>query len=668
MKPILLEDITTYKFLSGLSYSPDGNNIALIESKAELKENGYRRYIYTADSATMKFKKLTDGGAEGSFFWLNNDTIVFPRVKEKEDKEALANGEELSIFYAININGGEANELFRLPLKVMSVTPIDNENLVLMVKHDLARPELEGLKPDERKKVLGQYMQDLKDFTVADELPWRFNGMGITNKLRNVVYTYNLRTKALVRVTDKAFQTSAVKLTQDKKALVITGNNFNKLNYIRRDGMYLYDLETKEMKTLIESGKMEVGFMTEVLSDKVIFSGWQPKEKYELTYSDIYAVDFNGKLERIVDLGEYDLNFGNSVGSDCRMGAMRMTKVVGDALYFLGTLDNNGHIFKLENGKIEKLTDTNLVIDSFDIFDGKFICTGMTDVTLQEVYALKDMKPMKKSGFNTKALSGRYVAPAEPVSFTNTDGYRIDGWVLKPKDFNPDKKYPAILEIHGGPHTSFGPAFFHEMQLMASDGCFVLFCNPRGGTGRGRDFYEIAGKWGDIDYKDIMEFVDECLKVYPAIDEKKLGVTGGSYGGFMTNWIIGNTDRFAAAASQRSIAEWGHFNLVGDIPGTGIREIQADIWDDFEKVYNQSPLKHVYKAKTPTMFIHSFQDYRCTQPEAEQMYRALLDNKVDTRICFFKGENHELSRSGKPKHRLRRLKEITQWLYKYIKA
>ncbi|MBR5265808.1 MAG: S9 family peptidase, partial [Clostridia bacterium] len=250
----------------------------------------------------------------------------------------------------------------------------------------------------------------------------------------------------------------------------------------------------------------------------------------------------------------------------------------------------------------------------------------------------------------------------------NSDGYVINGFVLKPKDYDPTKKYPAVLEIHGGPHTSFGHVFFHEMQVMASDGCFVMYCDPRGGTGRGRDFYEIGGKWGDIDYKDLMEFVDEVLKVYPAIDEKKLGVTGGSYGGFMTNWIIGNTDRFAAAVSQRSIAEWGHFNLVGDIPGTGMREIQSDIWDDFEKVYSQSPLKHVHKAKTPTMFIHSFEDYRCTQPEAEQMYRALLNNKVDTRICFFKGENHELSRSGKPKHRLRRLKEITQWLYKYIKA
>ena len=668
MKPILLEDITTYKFLSGLSYSPDGKNIALIESKAELKENGYRRYIYTADAGTMKFKKLTDGGAEGSFFWLDSNTIVFPRIKEKEDKEALASGEELSVFYAIDINGGEATELFRLPLKVMSVTPVDSENLILMVKHDLSRPDLEGLKPDQRKKALGQYMQDLKDFTVADELPWRFNGMGITNKLRNVVYTYNLKTKALVRVTDKAFQTSAAKLTQDKKALVITGNNFDKLNYIRRDGMFLYNLETKEMKTLIESGKMDLGYVQEVLSDKVIFLGWQPKEKYELTYSDIYAVDFNGNLERIVDMGKYDLNFGCSISGDTRMGAMRGTKVIGNTLYFLGTLNNNSHIFKLEDGEITQVTDTYLTIDSFDISGGKIICTGMTDVCIQEVYALKDGKAIKKTAFNTKALSGKYVAPAEPVSFTNSDGYVINGFVLKPKDYDPTKKYPAVLEIHGGPHTSFGHVFFHEMQVMASDGCFVMYCDPRGGTGRGRDFYEIGGKWGDIDYKDLMEFVDEVLKVYPAIDEKKLGVTGGSYGGFMTNWIIGNTDRFAAAVSQRSIAEWGHFNLVGDIPGTGMREIQSDIWDDFEKVYSQSPLKHVHKAKTPTMFIHSFEDYRCTQPEAEQMYRALLNNKVDTRICFFKGENHELSRSGKPKHRLRRLKEITQWLYKYIKA
>lgn len=668
MKPILLEDITTYKFLSGLSYSPDGKNIALVASNAEVSENGYRRYIYLADAAAMKFTKLTDGGTEGYFFWLSENTLVFPRVKEKKDKDALALGEELSVFYSIDLTGGEANELFRVPLKVMSVTPIDDENLILMVKHDLSRPHLEGLKPDERKKALAQYMQDQKDFTVADELPWRFNAMGITNKLRNAVFTYNLRTKSLTRVTSENFNTSSVKLTQDKKSLIITGKEFTKLNYLRRDGMLKYDLETKAMSTLIEDGKYDIGTV-EVLSDKVLFTASQPKDPYDLTYPDIYTLSLSdGKIEKYIDMAEYDFNFGCSVGSDCRQGASRNFKAVGDVLYFIATIGNTAQLFKLENGEVTQLTDSEVCVDGFDYFDGKIICTGMTDISLQEVYAVKDAKPIKKSTLNSKAIAGRYIAHAEPVSFINSENYRIDGFVLKPINYDASKKYPAVLEIHGGPHTAYGPVFYHEMQLMASDGCFVIYCNPRGSTGRGRDFFEIGGKWGDIDYKDIMAFVDECLKQYPSIDENRLGVTGGSYGGYMTNWIIGHTDRFKAAASQRSIAEWGHFNLVGDIPATGLREIQADIWNDFEKVYAQSPLKFVKNAKTPTMFIHSFEDYRCTQPEAEQMYRALLDNKVDTRICFFKGENHELSRSGKPKHRIRRLKEITQWLYKYIKA
>jgi dipeptidyl aminopeptidase/acylaminoacyl peptidase len=244
----------------------------------------------------------------------------------------------------------------------------------------------------------------------------------------------------------------------------------------------------------------------------------------------------------------------------------------------------------------------------------------------------------------------------------------IDGWVIKPVDFDVGSKYPAILDVHGGPKTADGDIYFHEMQYWASHGYFVLFCNPRGSDGRGNEFADIRGKYGTIDYDDLMKFTDSVLEKYNNIDKNRLGVTGGSYGGFMTNWIIGHTDRFKAAASQRSISNW-----VSDFGTTDIgfyfnpNEVGGNPWNNIDKYWEHSPLRYADKVKTPTLFIHSDEDHRCWMGEGLQMFTALKYFGVESRLCLFHGENHELSRSGKPKHRIRRLKEITEWFDSHLK-
>ena len=196
----------------------------------------------------------------------------------------------------------------------------------------------------------------------------------------------------------------------------------------------------------------------------------------------------------------------------------------------------------------------------------------------------------------------------------------------------------------------------------------MFFMNPRGGDGRGNSFADIRGKYGTIDYEDLMKFTDEVLKKYPAIDTARVGVTGGSYGGFMTNWIIGHTDRFKAAASQRSISNWISFAHTSDIGEMfGADQQGADTWKNVDKLWWHSPLKYANQCTTPTLFIHSDEDFRCPYSEGMQMYSALCEHGVATRLCMFKGENHELSRSGKPRHRVKRLKEITTWMDTYLK-
>jgi acylaminoacyl-peptidase len=207
------------------------------------------------------------------------------------------------------------------------------------------------------------------------------------------------------------------------------------------------------------------------------------------------------------------------------------------------------------------------------------------------------------------------------------------------------------------------------MQMLANQGYFVFFTNPRGSDGRGNEFADIRGKYGTIDYSDLMTFVDKVLETYPQIDASRLGVFGGSYGGFMTNWIIGHTNRFAAAATQRSIANWISFYNTSDIGEVfGDDQCGGNPWDDYEKLWNHSPLKYARNVKTPTLVIHADEDYRCPLSEGLQMYSALAMQKIDTKMVIFKHENHELSRGGAIRRRILRLEEIMDWMDKHLKG
>jgi len=260
---------------------------------------------------------------------------------------------------------------------------------------------------------------------------------------------------------------------------------------------------------------------------------------------------------------------------------------------------------------------------------------------------------------------------SNPEHFTVkvSDGEEIDAWIMKPIGYTEGEEYPTILEIHGGPKGAYGEIFFHEFQILANEGYAVVYSNPRGSSGRGNEFADIRGDYGGRDYQDLMEVMDKALETYDFIDEDKLGVGGGSYGGFMTNWVIGHTNRFKAAVSQRSISNWISKFCTTDIGYFFVKDqfAGATPWNDMEKLWDGSPLKYADKVTPPTLFIHSEEDYRCWLPEGIQMFTALKYHDVDSRLCMFKGENHELSRGGKPEHRIRRLEEMVDWFNKYLK-
>lgn len=268
---------------------------------------------------------------------------------------------------------------------------------------------------------------------------------------------------------------------------------------------------------------------------------------------------------------------------------------------------------------------------------------------------------------NKDYVSNTTLVAPEKVEFSSFDDTTIHGWFMKPSDYKSGESYPMVTNIHGGPHALYANTFFHEMQVIAAKGYAVLFINPRGSHSYSQEFVDaVRGDYGNGDYKDIMAAVDYITDKYDWIDQDNLGVTGGSYGGFMTNWIVGHTNRFKAAVTQRSISNWISFRGVSDI-GYYFTDWQilAGL-DDLDKLWHHSPLKYAKNVETPLLILHGEEDIRCPIEQAEQFFIELKYHGKETEFVRFPSSSHELSRSGKPSLRLARLEQITGWFDQYI--
>ncbi len=264
----------------------------------------------------------------------------------------------------------------------------------------------------------------------------------------------------------------------------------------------------------------------------------------------------------------------------------------------------------------------------------------------------------------------RSLALSQPERFQyqTVDGFVIEGWVMRPAAPGEGTRCPAVLKIHGGPHAAYGNAFFHEFQLLAAAGYGVIYMNPRGSQGYGQAFTAATRHdWGGKDYEDLMRGLDYVLSAYPWIDPGRLAVSGGSYGGFMTNWVVGHTQRFRAAVTDRSISnaysQWGTSDLAYM---KGFWEYPGEPWECPEFYLQRSPITYVRQIRTPVLIIHSENDFRCPMEQAEQLFVALKKQGTPTMLVRFPNESHDLSRSGQPRHRVERLKHILAWLQSYL--
>lgn len=651
MEKFELNDFRKLRGLSDVTFSPDGQHIAVVVKSCN-DQDGYDFTIW-ARSQGGEFRQLTSFGKESSYLWDDEETLMFLSLRDPSDQKRAEAGEELTGAYRLSLNGGEAVKAFTLPIQAGKLEKLDEGLYLVTARCDATQPDYYKMNAEERKQVAEDKKKNA-EFHVLDETPFWSNGTpGFTSKLRTRLFVYDEKKDELTPCSAPLFQVEASAVIGRK--IYYSGCEYTLRTKLQKD-VWCYDLDTGENRQVYANegfGNRSQNVATD--GSRVFFCAAKGENWGQNEHPNFYQLD--PQTGSLTLLAEADLSYYTS-------------KPKEGALWINGSdrISNNLFCFTAEN-ELKKMTDWIGDIGSFDIFGDQAVISGKQGLDFDEVWTfdLKTGQASCISDFNRSFLKEKAVSECEPLTIASHD-WEVDGWIMKPADFDPNKTYPAILTIHGGPKGAYHGTFGIDMQTWASAGYFVFFCNPIGSDGRGNEFAEIREKHGTVDYEDIMNFTDEVLKRYPQIDPQRMGVTGISYGGYMTNWIIGHTDRFKAASSQCSVVNWVSMYGVSDISMEFVPDqMGGSIFEKTQTYWDRSPLKYACNAVTPTLFIQPLADFRCHLSDGLQMVTALMDKGVETRVVCFDGDHHGLNHFGKPSHRERSYSETLNWMDSHLK-
>lgn len=628
MEPIRAEDLFQLRYPSAPVLSPDGSRCAFLVHTALEQEDRYQSDLWLASTDGSGAQPLLCGRAPRFLLWQNEKTLLFTE-----------NAGGRSTCYAVDVSDGAVRPLVQLEQLCTGLWLLNETTLLGRAKYTAAVTN---------------------GVHVLKEIPFWANGQGFTGGQRSALFACDLTTGTCQPVGPQDGEIGVVSTTNGRVYYSVRYRLNRKMKFaaVRR-----YSLASGVDEELVGPDVYDVFWAGEVGGKaRMLATDMQRYGNVE----NPWFYDISGAQPQV--LADRDEAPTNDVTSDARYGSCSQYAVDGDLLYYIVTQNGCSQLACMDaQGSRRLLTDCQGTVDGVTAAAGCVCGVAARGTRSAEVYRFLPQGETALTDLNGEYFATHNVGAVRRWSFERA-GTQIEGFALLPDGFDAGGRWPAVLQVHGGPKLAYGPVFHHEMQLMRAQGYVVLYCNPRGSDGRGNRFMDVRGRYGCEDYNDIMAFVDDALARWPQIDPARIGVCGGSYGGFMVNWIIGHTHRFACAVSQRSISNMLSMFCTSDIGYRFVADqCAATPWQDPETLWRQSPLAYAHNAKTPTLFIHGNEDYRCDRSEGMQMFTALRYHGVESRLCLFEGENHELSRGGTPTRRLRRLAEITAWLDRYLK-
>ncbi len=444
------------------------------------------------------------------------------------------------------------------------------------------------------------------------------------------------------------------------------------LSTVKPADAFLYSCDlSKAQLTQISESPYRISGIAGWDAETVLFFGVDLKTQSRTENPGLYRLDtVSGTCRRFEPYRDVS-NEHPAVAVDSFFSPAPALQRFGDELYVKSVGRRQEYMSAFapeEDGNPVRHIDTGLtVIGSFHVGPHGTLLLGMTEVGLSELYLLRDGSLHKLTTRNDWLQN---YSLSRPEALTETiDGVEIDGYLFPPVDPTPgERSNPAVLLIHGGPKMIYTAAYSHDIQLLCARGYYVFCANPMGSDGRGNRFQNIRGSFADLPYRQLMTFTDRILERFPGIDPHRLGVTGGSYGGYMTNTIITRTSRFAAAVSERSISNLFTFFTTSDLGFHFVSEYIGSTDDCRQELLGgkDSPIHGAKNATTPTLFVHGVNDRRCHYTESLNMYSALQYFGIESRFCLFEGENHGLVVRGRPQSRVRRYNELLAWFDRFL--
>ena len=644
------EDLTRIQFVTDPQVSPDGRRIAFVVTSLSEERDEYLANIWVVDTTGGAPRRFTAGPRRDIEPRWSPDGARLAFLSERAPKDKLQ-------LYVMPADGGEPTKLTALENGVSSAAWSPEGTRLAFVSGVGGQREPDS--EEEKRKS--------RPARVITSVKYRFNGEGFTYDRRPHVFVVSTDGSAPVQISDGDFIDADPTWSPDGGSIVFTS-----ARHTERDDDDASDLWRVDAKGGIPQ-------RLTATTGPVLLPAFSPDGR-SIAYLARPAKNAYGRNVRLYVVPSDGAASATCLTSalDRSCGALHVRPLWspdGRSIVVAGEDHGDVGLWRAAASGHEppaRIVGGARSINGFSASaDGRVLaCAASSPTAPAEVFTCRAdggderrLSELNRAWTDSVALS----AP-ERFRFTRA-GFELDVWVMRPAGFVAGQRYPTLVNIHGGPHAQYGHNFFDEFQVYAGAGYAVVYTNPRGSQGYGEAFTQaVVGDWGGGDYADVMGALDEAIARYPFIDPDRLGVLGGSYGGFLTSWIVGHSKRFKAACSERAVnCQYTMFGTSDIGSSFNVVELGGPMpWEDMARYIERSPLTYAKDVVTPLLIIHSEDDLRCPIEQGEQLFVALKKLRREVRFIRFPGENHEMSRSGKPRHRLERFRHILDWFGAYL--
>jgi dipeptidyl aminopeptidase/acylaminoacyl peptidase len=686
-RAITADDLKTIQLVSDPQASPDGRLIAWVLTRISDVKDSYASAIWVSDRDGRDARQLTSGAQRDASprwsadsktlaFVSNREPLISPPETENKkdaddsektearDAKTKAEPKPKNQVWRIRVDGGEASQVTNHPNGAGSPSwSPDGSRIAFVASDDVAEndafeaPMTNGGVADER---------------IIRDIRYRFDGRGYLERYAHI-WAVDVASGVARQLTSGDVNDDDPQWSPDGSTVAFVGNRRNDRKLLGARTILCVPAAGGDVRVLAPDDAAFGAPSWSPDGSRIAFTGHLDAKNggarndtlWTVTVEDATSVNHTERWDTTIeDVGMSDVHAASE---------FRPIWLNDDTVAVLASAHGETQIHRVDLGRnsVDPITDGNRRIAGFTVAKDQFAYVSGTIHQPFELFTSNlDGSDERQITFaNQKFLEEVALSQAIELSVTAEDGRTIQTWLLPPHGYDPGSsaRHPLVVEIHGGPHAMYGYAMFHEMQLFAARGYAVLFCNPRGSSGYGEEFTGITrAQWGESDMPDVMAALDAALEL-PWIDRHRLGVTGGSYGGYLTNWIIAHDDRFKAAVTQRCVSNFHSFFGTSDIGyNFGEFEFGGVPWKDAELLLKHSPISYVDKITTPLLILHSEQDLRCPIEQAEQMFNALKFLERDVSFVRIPEESHDLSRAGTPSRRLARLHHLVGWFEKYL--